>query len=80
MTFRILQEPGSLLITTEYVYRDYFHGIDEVTVDKDLNENSIANWVLLANPMKWIGDVDRTTRTSLTFRDVLTVIKVKFQR
>jgi len=78
LTFRVLQEPGSLLITTDYVYGDYLHGIEEVTIDKDLNENTIANWSLLANPERWLGDVERETRTSLTFRDVLKVSKVKF--
>jgi alkylated DNA repair protein alkB homolog 6 len=78
VSFRILQEPGSLLITTDYIYGDYLHGIEEVTIDKDLNKNTIANWSLLANPERWVGDVERKTRTSLTFRDVLKVSKVKF--
>jgi alkylated DNA repair protein alkB homolog 6 len=76
--FRILQEPGSLLITTDYVYGDYLHGIEEVMVDKDLNERTVANWSLLGNVGKYERDVDRKTRTSLTFRDVLKVIRVKF--
>ena len=77
-TFRILQERGSLLISTDYIYGDYLHGIDEVTVDEALSEDTIANWSLLANPGAYMGDVERKTRTSLTFRDVLKVVKVKF--
>jgi alkylated DNA repair protein alkB family protein 6 len=77
-TFRILQEAGSLLISTDYIYGDYLHGIDEVTVDEALSEDTIANWSLLANPGAYVGDVERKTRTSLTFRDVLKVVKVKF--
>ena len=73
-----MQEPGSLLITTDYVYKDYLHAIEEVSIDKDLNENTILNWSLLANPEKWRGDVEREIRTSVTFRDVLKVIKTKF--
>jgi hypothetical protein len=63
-TFRILQEPGSLLITTDCVYGDYLHGIEEVTIDKDLNENTIANWSLLADPERWAGAVLASDRTS----------------
>ena len=75
---RILQEPGSLLITTGEVYTEYLHGIDEVTVDEDINENTIANWPLLSNPEQRRGSIERKTRTSLTFRDVLKVVKVRF--
>lgn len=75
---RILQEPGSLLITTGKVYTDYLHGIEEVTVDKDLGDETVDNWSLLSDRDQWGGDKERQTRTSLTFRDVLKVIKIKF--
>jgi alkylated DNA repair protein alkB homolog 6 len=75
---RILQEPGSLLITTGRVYTDYLHGIEEITVDQNLNEETVANWSLLSNKEDWRGDKERRLRTSLTFRDVLKVVKIKF--
>ena len=75
---RILQEPGSLLVTTGKVYTEYLHGIEEVTIDEDLNEETVANWQLLSDAEQWRGHIERQTRTSLTFRDVLKVAKIKF--
>ena len=75
---RILQEPGSLLITVGQVYTDYLHEIEEVTVDKDVDEHSIANWSLLSDTEYYKGDLVRKIRTSLTFRDVLKIVKIKF--
>ena len=74
---RILQEPGSLLITTGNVYTDYLHTIEEVAVDENLNEDTVVNWTLLSDPEHWRGDHRRETRTSLTFRDVIKVISIK---
>lgn len=74
---RILQEPGSLLVTTGTVYRDYLHAIEEVEVDEDLNGETVANWSLLSDPEHWRGDHKRGIRTSLTFRDVLKVIAIR---
>jgi alkylated DNA repair protein alkB homolog 6 len=75
---RILQEPGSLLVTTGEMYTDYLHGIEELTADENLSEDTVANWSLLTDPEKWAGSVERKTRTSFTFRDVLKVVKIKF--
>ena len=47
-------------------------------IDENLNEDTIANWSLLSNPEQWVGNIERKTRTSLTFRDVLKVAKIKF--
>jgi alkylated DNA repair protein alkB family protein 6 len=73
-SWRILQEPRSLLVTTGSLYRDYLHGIAEVEVDTDLTEDVVANWNLLGSKDVFEGGVKkRETRISLTFRDVLTV-------
>ena len=74
---RILQEPGSLLITTGTVYTEYLHAIEEVEVDENLSEETVVNWSLLSDPEHWRGDHKRETRTSLTFRDVLKVIAIR---
>ena len=75
--WRILQEPRSLLITTDYLYADYLHGIAEITTDLHLSHTTVANWSLLRSPEKLAGgNNDRQTRTSLTFRDVIKVLKL----
>jgi alkylated DNA repair protein alkB family protein 6 len=66
-----------LLITTGEMYTDYLHGIEEITIDEDLNGKTVVNWPLLSNPDRWMGKIERQTRTSLTFRDVLKVVKIK---
>ncbi|KAL1961348.1 hypothetical protein VTO42DRAFT_76 [Malbranchea cinnamomea] len=75
--YRILQEPRSLLVTTEKMYTDYLHGIAEKLKDENLNCNTICNWKLLGNPDRFeVGGYERSTRTSLTYRDVLKVSKL----
>jgi len=76
--YRILQEPGSLLVTTGQMYTDYMHSISEITTDENINEDTVINWNLLGTPERYQGKVQRETRTSLTFRDVLKVVKIKF--
>lgn len=76
--WRILQEPRSLLITTGQAYTDLLHGISEVDVDEDLTPDTVANWNLLDNAQIFVENGSRnvrTTRTSLTYRDVLKVSK-----
>lgn len=71
--WRILQEPNSLLVTTESAYVDTLHGIADVTEDQELNAETVANWSLLGNSSvfeKQQGKNYRTTRISLTYRDV----------
>lgn len=75
--WRVLQEPRSLLITTEELYTDCLHGISEVELDEDLGENSIANWNLLGDRTPFAGgQAARESRVSLTFRDVIRVKKL----
>lgn len=75
-TWRILQEPRSLLITTDNLYTDYLHGIADIEEDTNLSPETIANWSLLRSctPYK-VGHSVRQTRTSLTYRDVLKISK-----
>lgn len=72
--WRILQEPRSLLVTTETLYTDYLHGIADVEEDVDLSAETVANWDLLRSPESLsAGRNVRATRTSLTYRDVMQV-------
>lgn len=76
---RILQEPRSLLITTDTAYASLLHGISPITCDKGLGPETVVNWELLSNKEKIVeagGVNERTTRVSLTYRDVLKVSKV----
>lgn len=76
-TWRILQEPRSLLVTTADMYRDTLHGISELESDEKLDLNSIANWDLLGDTIPYeTGIAARQTRISLTYRDVLKVAKL----
>ncbi|WAO88538.1 Hypothetical protein NCS54_00589100 [Fusarium falciforme] len=75
--WRILQEPRSLLITTDQLYTDYLHGIADIEEDADLTADTVANWDLLRDADAYAsGRNIRQTRTSLTYRDVLQVSKV----
>ena len=75
--WRILQEPRSLLITTQSLYTDYLHGIADIDEDVDLDAQNIVNWSLLGSPEAFAtGRNTRETRTSLTYRDVIEVSKV----
>ncbi|KAI5465588.1 hypothetical protein BGZ63DRAFT_420142 [Mariannaea sp. PMI_226] len=72
--WRILQEPRSLLITTDQLYTDYLHGIADIREDINLSADTVANWSLLRDPDAFAGGRNvRQTRTSLTYRDVLEV-------
>ena len=78
-TWRILQEPRSLLLTTGSAYKDTLHGIAEIVEDVDLNAETVANWDLLNErsheTISTNGNKNErsTTRISLTFRDVVKV-------
>lgn len=76
--WRILQEPRSLLITTNDMYKNTLHGIDEIERDDDLTSETIANWSMLGDQKPFIqGSAERVgTRISLTYRDVLKVRKL----
>lgn len=74
---RILQEPRSLLITTGDIYYNYFHGIADSTDDVDLGPDTVVNWSLLGAPNEFLGGISkRSTRLSLTYRDVLKVARL----
>lgn len=73
---RIIYEPRSLLITTGSAYSTLMHGISEVTVDENLNADTVANWGSLGDREKIEangGKIERETRISLTYRDVLKI-------
>lgn len=75
--WRILQEPRSLLITTEDLYTEYLHGIADIEEDVDLSAATVANWELLRSPDSFAsGQNRREIRTSLTYRDVMKVSKL----
>ena len=75
--WRILQEPRSLLITTADLYTEYLHGIDPLSADVNMSEQTIANWSLLREPSLYEnGENQRGLRVSLTYRDVLKVSKL----
>ena len=75
--WRILQEPRSLLITTDSLYTDYLHGIADIEVDVDLSPNTVANWAQLRDANAFsCGRNERELRTSLTYRDVLKISKM----
>ncbi|KAF4783219.1 calpain [Colletotrichum scovillei] len=74
---RILQEPRSLLITTDDLYTDYLHGIADVEEDVELSAETIVNWDLVRSQDDFsAGRSARATRTSLTYRDVMQVSKL----
>ena len=75
--WRILQEPGSLLITTGALYTQFLHGVAEVDVDENLEREGITNWDMLGDRDAFVdGRAARGKRISLTFRDVKKVQKL----
>jgi len=75
--FRILQERRSLLVTTGELYTGFLHGIAESTTEEGLGPESVCNWDLLREKDRYNGGwFDRATRISLTYRDVIKVVKV----
>jgi len=76
-SWRILQEPRSLLITTGDMYVNTLHGISEIEIDENLDPVNIVNWDFLGDKEPFIsGQTKRQTRISLTFRDVVKVAKL----
>jgi len=76
-TWRILQEPRSLLVTTGDMYKDTLHGIAEREIDEGLGPETVVNWDMLGDKMAYAaGSAKRDTRISLTYRDVLKVAKL----
>ena len=73
--WRILQEPGSLLVTKGDMYKNTLHGIAEIEADGDLGPETIVNWDCLNDSAVYFGHCARSTRMSLTYRDVFKVSK-----
>lgn len=75
--FRILQERRSLLVTTGKLYTDLLHGIADSVRDEGLGPGTVCNWDLLREKERYAsGWLERETRISLTYRDVIRVAKV----
>lgn len=75
--WKLLQEPRSLLITTDELYMDYLHGIAEIDEEVDLSANTVSNWNHLKSKDGFAnGRLNREIRTSLTYRDVINVSKL----
>lgn len=75
--YRILQEPRSLLITTDDLYTQYLHGIADIQADVGLSRETVSNWDMLRTPEDFSTGVNqRSVRTSLTYRDVLKVSRL----
>lgn len=75
--YRILQEPRSILITTDELYTSYLHGIADIDADVGLDADTVANWDLLGSQGEFQdGRNTRRMRVSLTYRDVLKVVKL----
>jgi alkylated DNA repair protein alkB homolog 6 len=76
-SWRILQEPRSLLVTKGDMYVNTLHGISEITIDEELGSGRNANWELLGDASAYeSGRAERQTRVSLTMRDVTKVAKL----
>lgn len=76
-TWRILQEPRSLLVIEGDMYINTLHGISELQTDENLNGEHIVNWDLLEDKRPYQnGNAQRQTRISLTLRDVTKVAKL----
>lgn len=87
--YRILQEERSLLVTKGEAYEVLLHGISERYKDVGLKagtdgefgdgecEEPAVNWEMLGDKEAFVdGVLERKTRVSLTFRDVLKVSKM----
>lgn len=66
--FSLLLEPRSLLILKDNLYTDYMHGIEEKIKD-EIHEN-VANLNSCGYKYKTGEYINRTTRVSLTIRNV----------
>ncbi|KAJ9608486.1 hypothetical protein H2200_007474 [Cladophialophora chaetospira] len=76
-TWRILQEPRSLLVTTSDMYINTLHGISELQTDENLDREYIVNWDLIEDKQPYEnGNAQRQTRISLTLRDVTKVARL----
>lgn len=74
--FKLLLEPTSLLILSDQLYTDYLHSICEIDSD-EINED-IANLDSSMNQYEIGQMLKRSTRISVTIRNVPKVCKLKF--
>lgn len=71
---------GSLLVTSDDMYRTHLHGIAQTTTDENLGPSTVANWDILGDRASFVdGHYNRQVRASLTYRDVLKVSKFSLQ-
>lgn len=70
--FKLLIEPRSLLILKDDLYHKFMHAISEVEVD-DLSDS------LIRNPVDSTEQLQRSTRYSLTIRNVPKTSKLKLK-
>lgn len=73
----ILLEPRSLVMVTGEMYTRYLHGIAER--DADVLDSHVANLSLCGTPYCEGQTLTRTTRVSLTIRNVPKVLKVRLK-
>ena len=77
----VLLEPRSLVITTKELYTTFLHGIENIAEDEfdpesiEVDHPHIANWQMIKEPelracLENGGSMSRSTRISLTCRDV----------
>lgn len=71
----VLLEPNSLLVLTEDMYTGYLHAISERT--KDTVTESICNLEQLEKRIPQGTVLQRSTRISLTIRNVPKALKIK---
>lgn len=66
-----------MLVTTGDLYTEYLHGIADIEEDLDLSADTVANWGLLGSHSSFgDGRNSRRMRVSLTYRDVVKVVKL----
>lgn len=66
-----------MLITTDELYTEYLHGIADTEEDLGLSADTVANWGLLGSQSSFRdGRNTRQMRVSLTYRDVIKVVKL----
>lgn len=59
------------------LYTEYLHGIADVDEDLDLSADTVANWGVLGSHSSFRdGRNTRQMRVSLTYRDVVKVVKL----
>lgn len=76
-SFKLLVEPRSLLILKDDMYHRYMHSISEIESD-DLCDPLIKN-LSSTSHSSGVGKIERSTRFSLTIRNVPKTSKLKLK-